>query len=193
VPLAALNTTFSINGLAFMPAFGVASAGAILVGQAVGAKNLDEVPRVLKLTAGSAAAWMGAVAVSYVVAPRAIFSLFVSDADPDAAALLSMGAMMLAWSTSWQLFDALGMTLSESLRAMGDTAWTLRARIVLAWALFVPIAYLTVIVLDGGIPAAIANLIGYLVLLAAAFYWRYRSGAWKKIELVEDLPPEALD
>ncbi len=193
VPLAALNVVFSVNTVSFMPAFGIASAGAILVGQAVGAKNHAEVPRVLKLTAGVSMAWMGAIALTYVIAPDAIFALFVAEGDVDAPTLLAVGATMLAVSSCWQLFDALGMTLSESLRAVGDTSWPLRARLVLAWFLFVPGAWYTVVHLKGGVTAAMICLIAYLVLLAAVLYYRYRSGAWKKIELVDDLPPEALE
>ena len=39
---------------------------------------------------------------------------------------------MLALSALWQLFDATSMTLSEALRAAGDTTYCMNARIVLA-------------------------------------------------------------
>ena len=190
--LAALNVVIQINSVAFMPAFGLSSAGAILVGQAVGAGKRDEVPMLVKLTAVVAASWMVAMAVAYVAAPRAIMSLFVAKDDPGAAALLATGATMLAISAAWQMFDGLAMAVSESLRATGDTAWCLRARIILAWFVFLPAAWFTVRRLDGGVTAAMACLVGYLMLLAATMIWRFRSGAWRKIELVEELPPEAL-
>lgn len=44
--LGAMMAVFNINGLSFMPAFGVASAGAILVGQNIGAGRKNEVPAV---------------------------------------------------------------------------------------------------------------------------------------------------
>ena len=37
--VAALNAVIAVNSLAFMPAFGLASAGAILAGQAIGARR----------------------------------------------------------------------------------------------------------------------------------------------------------
>ena len=92
---------------------------------------------------------------------------------------------MLMLSAAWQLFDALAITLSESLRATGDTAWCMWARIVLAWTLFVPAAYFLVVRSNGGPVAAMLCLAGYLALLAGALAWRFRSGAWKRIELVE--------
>ena len=48
--LAALMAVIQLNSVAFMPAFGIASAGAILVGQAIGAARRDAVPRLVLLT-----------------------------------------------------------------------------------------------------------------------------------------------
>jgi len=83
------------------------------------------------------------------------------------------------------IFDAIGMTLSEALRAAGDTAWCMWARLALAWAVFTPGAVLAVIVLGGGPSAAALALVAYLALLAAALAWRFHSGAWRRIQLVE--------
>ncbi|HEY6098846.1 MAG TPA: MATE family efflux transporter, partial [Anaeromyxobacter sp.] len=45
--VAALMVVVQVNSVAFMPAFGLASAGAILVGQAIGASRSDRVPRLV--------------------------------------------------------------------------------------------------------------------------------------------------
>jgi Na+-driven multidrug efflux pump len=77
------------------------------------------------------------------------------------------------------------MTFAETLRAAGDTAWTAGARVVLAWAVFTPSAFLIVTRFHGGSIGAMLCLVGYLGLLATAFAWRFKSGAWKRIELIE--------
>ena len=59
--VAAINVVLAINSLSFMPAFGVASAGAILVGQAVGAGDKDHVWPIVRVTGTVAIAWMGDV------------------------------------------------------------------------------------------------------------------------------------
>jgi MATE family multidrug resistance protein len=81
------------------------------------------------------------------------------------------------------------MTLSETLRAAGDTAWTLWARIILAWVFFLPISLLTVYVFDGGHVAAMLCIAGYIALLALVFYWRFRTGRWRRIDLTGSSPP----
>ena len=92
-------------------------------------------------------------------------------------------AAMLAASAAWQLFDALAMTLSEALRAAGDTTWCLWARVVIAWVLFVPASFLVVDRWGGGPVGAIGCIVFYLAALAVALLVRFRSGAWRNIDL----------
>ncbi len=180
--VAALNVVLAINSIAFMPAFGLASAGAILAGQAIGRGDRDAVWPSVKLTLACTITWMLAIAASYLLFPEHVIGWFTPSAG--AAELVRLGGSMLAISALWQAFDATGMTMSETLRAAGDTAWTAGARIVLAWAVFAPGSYLVVNVWHGGATGAMACLAGYLALLATALALRFRSGAWRKIDLI---------
>src|SRR6201999_3522683 len=47
--LAAFNVVMQLNSVAFMPAFGLASGGAILVGEAIGRRTYTEVWPVVRL------------------------------------------------------------------------------------------------------------------------------------------------
>jgi MATE family multidrug resistance protein len=171
-----------------MPAFGLASAGAILAGQAIGRGDKDAVWPQVKLTIKVAAVWMCTIGAAYLFVPGPLLRLFDSkNTSPD---FVEVGITMLLISAAWQLFDAIGITLSETLRAAGDTAWTMTARLVLAWLIFVPGAYLVVKVWHGGPVGAMVCLVAYLALLSAAFAWRFRSNAWRSIELIE---PKLVD
>jgi MATE family multidrug resistance protein len=117
------------------------------------------------------------------VIPARLMDLF--NEGGRSVALVTTGATMLVISAAWQLFDAIGITLSETLRSAGDTFWTAAARFVLAWSVFLPAAFYIVRELDGGALGAMACLVGYLALLACAFTYRFRSGAWRRIELIE--------
>jgi MATE family multidrug resistance protein len=182
--LAALMAVLQINSVSFMPAFGLGSAGAILVGQAIGAGARDEVPRLVRLTFLSAATWQGVVGLAYALFPGFIFSAFARGAS-DSDALRAAGARMLILSAAWQLFDAAVTTFAETLRAAGDTAYTLWARTFIAWGVFTPGAFLTVRYLEGGDTAAVLWLVFYLALLAGVLYHRFRSGAWRRFDLTE--------
>lgn len=180
--VAALMTVMQVNGIAFMPAFGLSSAGAILVGQAIGARQHDLVPAIVRRTGLVAASWQGLVGIVYFVAPVPIMAIF-AEGDVDAAELASLGAVLLAISAAWQLFDAAVMTISEALRAAGDTAWVLWARVGLAWLVWLPLSMWVVYGLGGGPPAATACFLVYFITLAIAVSWRFRSGAWRHIDL----------
>jgi MATE family multidrug resistance protein len=177
-----------VNSVSFMPAFGRASAGAILVGQAIGAGRKDDVPGIVRRTAAVAGAWQGMIGLVYFALPGPLMSLFASEQVPSEA-LVRVGAAMLAASAAWQLFDALAMTLSEALRAAGDTTWCLWARVAIAWALFVPISMLVVGRWGGGPVGAIACVVLYLAALAIALLVRFRGGAWRRIDLVGSSEP----
>ena len=181
--VATFNVVIAINSIAFMPAFGLAQAGAILAAQAIGRGERDEVWPDVKLTLACTIAWMCTVGGAYLLATDRVLGWFSPASQPHE--LVAIGGSMLAISALWQVFDATGMTLSETLRAAGDTTWTAGARIVLAWLVFVPSAYYVVRELDGGPLGAMWCLVGYIALLAFALALRFRSGRWRTIELIE--------
>lgn len=181
--LAAMNSVITLNSVAFMPAFGLASAGAILVGQAIGANRKHEVPRVVRLTATATITWQGAVGVLCFLIPALLIAPFArGEGGPEVAII---GARMLMVSAAWQLFDALAMAVAEALRSAGDTLFPMVARITIAWAVFVPGSYITVKYYGWGDVGAIGWMVLYLALLAITVLLRFLSGAWKNMQLVE--------
>lgn len=180
--LAAFMAAMQINQVSFMPAFGLTSAGAILVGQAIGAKALDAVPKTARLTAMATCTWQGSVAVIYLIFAKFIMVPFAPPGS-DRAMFLEIGAHALVLSATWQLTDALSMTYSETLRAAGDTTFTAWARAIIAWLIFVPGAYVSVRMLNGGLDWAIFWLSAYLGILALVLWLRFRSGVWKTLDL----------
>ncbi|HMJ15352.1 MAG TPA: MATE family efflux transporter, partial [Polyangiaceae bacterium] len=172
-----------------MPAFGFASAGAILVGEAIGRRAIDDVPRIVRRAAGVAMLWMASVGAIYLLAPAPLIRLFEPE-DATTGTLLASGTLMLRMAALWQLFDGLAMALSEALRAAGDTTWCMILRVVLAWGIFTPLAWASIFVWGGGVTTLMVSLIAYMCALALAFYLRYATGRWKRIQLLE--PDEPL-
>ena len=181
--LAAFNVVMQINSISFMPAFGIGSAGAILVGETIGRRALDQVWPIVRLTLATACTWMASAGALYFLAPAALIGVF-QPPGVTTTALVSVGATMLTLSAFWQVFDAINMTFSEALRAAGDTTWPMLARIVTAWLVFTPLAWSSVLVFDGGIVAVMVSVIGYIALLAVVLALRFASGRWRQIELV---------
>jgi MATE family multidrug resistance protein len=187
VSLAGFMAVIQINSFSFMPAFGLGSAGAILVGQAIGAGRKDDVPALLALTFKACAVWMGLMGLIYLLVPKAVLGP-LSPAGPSHETFLIVAAPMLMLSALWQFFDAAGITVGEVLRAAGDTAFAMWARGILAWGVFLPGSWLMVRKYGGHELTAASFLMLYLFLLATVLYARFRSGAWRRIVLVEEAP-----
>lgn len=183
VATAALLATVQVNSVSFMPAFGLSSAGAILVGKAIGSDHRDEVPAILMRTLSTTCAWQLSVGAVYLLIPATIMGLFAPNGAGDSAEIVAVGATALALSAAWQLFDAITMSVSEALRAAGDTAFSLYARLAVAWLLFVPGSYFAITVSGGGPNAAILAVVGYLAVLSVVMGWRFRTGKWRGIDL----------
>ncbi|MDX6769838.1 MAG: MATE family efflux transporter [Elusimicrobiota bacterium] len=182
--LGAMMAVIQINSVAFMPAFGLANAGSILVGQAIGAGRRDEVPALVRLTFLTAAGWMCLAGLVYLAFPALLLAPFASP-DGDGT-FLRVGVTMLMMSALWQAFDAGGITFTECLRAAGDTSFPMWTRCALAWGFFLPGSWLAVRRWGGDERHAMAFLLAYLGLLAVILYLRFRSGAWRRIELVPE-------
>lgn len=181
--VAALNSVIALNSVSFMPSFGVASAGAVLVGQAIGAGHKDDVGHVVKLSAGTAAVWMTFAGLLYLLIPEVLLIPFArGEGGPE---VLRFGVRMLMVSAAWQLFDASATTLAECLRAAGDTLYPLVVRLVIAWVVFVPGAWFTVRHFGGGDIGAMLWLVTYIGLLALVLFVRFRSGKWRTMQLIE--------
>lgn len=185
VPLAAFNTVMTISTLACMPSFAFASAGSVLAGQWIGKGRRDLVWPQLRQTLTVSLGWMTAVGLLYLAIPGELLSIFAQNAD--ATALLSVGGAMLLLTAGWQIVDAAGMCIGETLRSAGDTRWCAIAHGFLSWGVFLPIAF-GVVHYGGGVPGALWCLAGYFAALAALFAYRFASGRWRTIEL---LPTES--
>lgn len=181
--LAAFNIVMQINSISFMPAFGIGSAGAILVGEAIGRRAHERVWPIVRLTLATACSWMASAGLLYFLAPALLMGVF-QPAGVSTTTLVSVGASMLMLSAFWQVFDAANMTFSEALRAAGDTTWPMLARIITAWLVFFPLAWSAVVVFDGGVTAVMLSIIGYIALLSLVLAWRFASGRWRQIDLV---------
>jgi MATE family multidrug resistance protein len=189
--LAAFNVVMQINSLSFMPAMGLASGGAILVGEAIGRRAPGDVWPIVRLTGIVAGAWMCSVGTFYALAPSPLMALF-RPRDVPADALLHTGAAMLVFSAFWQLFDALSLTFGESLRAAGDTIWCMWARIVLAWVVFTPSAWAAIFVFGGGVSTVMTCLVVYVAVLSLTLCLRFASGRWRDIDLIGGATAPAL-
>jgi MATE family multidrug resistance protein len=160
--------------------FGIAvsMAASSLVAQYLGAKEPQIAERVAYRAVGLAMLGMGLIGLSYLIAPAALMGVFSQEAS-----VIAAGVLILRLIAFYQIFDAVGIVLAGALNGAGDTTFTMLARSVMAWGLFIPLAWVLIFRFDLGLFGGWAAALVYLGGLAVVYLVRFRTGRWKRIEL----------
>jgi MATE family multidrug resistance protein len=136
VALAAHQIALNLAGFTFMVPFGLASAGAVRVGHAVGRRDGPAAARAGWTALLFGALFMTWAAVMFLSVPRLLIGAFT--ADP---AVLAIGASLLAVAAVFQLFDGLQGVATGVLRGLGDTRTPMLWNLFAHWTLGLPVAY----------------------------------------------------
>ncbi|HEX7838470.1 MAG TPA: MATE family efflux transporter [Kofleriaceae bacterium] len=178
--LAAVNSAYSICYVSSLVSWGLASGGAILVGQAIGRGARHEVPRIIGVTTLTVLFTELAVGAAFWIGSEAIMSWFAAEIAHDGE-MVYRTITILRLVLTWQICDTLALSLAEALRGAGDTFWVMAVRASLTWLGLVPAAVVCVYSLHLGYAAVLACLIGNGLILVLAFSLRLRNHAWTGI------------
>ncbi len=135
--LAANQIVLNIAGFFFMVPFGLSSAAAVRVGQAVGRGDPAGVRRAGWSALGLALGFAILVASMFVVMPAPFIRVFTDDPD-----VLRTGMVLLLVCAVFQPFDGFQSVSTGALRGLGDTRTPMLANLVGHWCLGLPLAYL---------------------------------------------------
>ena len=176
--LAANQIALQYMSISFTLGLAVGMASASLVAQYLGAKDPATAERVGYQATLLAALVMGVVGASYLIAPTKLLGFFTDDPN-----VIAAGVIVLRLVALYQIFDAAGIVLGASLNGAGDTTFTMVARMILAWGFFIPLTWVMINPLGRGIGGAWSAALLYLGVLSAVYFFRFRSGKWKAIQL----------
>jgi multidrug resistance protein, MATE family len=191
---AATQMVVILTSLAYMPGFGIASAGTTLVGQSIGAGALEWAQRVGNRVIVLAALYMGGIGVLIALGGRWILPFFTGAHDADAAAAARLGVQLLWLAAGYQFFDGLNLGSSLCLRGAGDVRVPAALVLVVSLLLFVPLAHSLTFAPGAGwvhfLPQFgwgafggwVAVLI-YVMVLGSTLFLRWRSRAWQAIRI----------
>lgn len=183
--LAASNIAFSINNLAFAPLLGFGMAAATLVGQKQGANNPEGAMRAGYTALKMGLLYMFIIGSSFVLFPTAYFEIFKpANASFNTVDLVALGRTMLLLMAIWGLLDTVSIVLGGALKGAGDVRFVMAYMIISGWFIMVP-GCLILLWLGYSIIALWIWLAIYVFILAIGLGWRWHSGAWQKIDLIE--------
>jgi MATE family multidrug resistance protein len=136
VALASHQIALNIAAFVFMVPLGMASAGAVAVGQHVGRRDPIGAARAGWTALLVISLFMLAVATTFVAAPRPLLGVFTRE-----EAVLQLGASLLAVAALFQLFDGLQGVATGILRGLGDTRTPMLWNLAGHWAFGLPVGY----------------------------------------------------
>lgn len=180
---AAATIAFNYDIVAFVPMMGLGVAATSVVGQYIGARDLAGAEKALSLTLRCGVVFALAMMVLFLAGADVLVLLFSSgfDSDLDVAAT---AALLLRLMALYTLANAAKLVLSGALRAAGDTAWTMWVSVALHWAM--ALAGLLLVRVFAVPPyAAWTALIAMNNIHFLSVFYRYRTGKWKKVKLID--------
>lgn len=185
--MAASNIAFSINNVAFMPLMGMGMAATIVVGQHQGARNSALAARAGLTALKLSWVYMGVVALTFLLFPQPYFSLFTGD-TPGMVTLgevLGKGRWLMMMMALWGLLDAINLVVGGALKGAGDTRFVLVYSAVTTWLIWIPGEFVLILWLQAGLIESWLWMTVFVFLLAGGFWWRFRRGRWKAIEMID--------
>jgi multidrug resistance protein, MATE family len=170
VALAANQVVLTVASFFFMVPFGLSTAAAVRVGQAVGRHDPDAVLRAGWCAIGLATVCGVVFAVLFVTVPGVLLRLFTSD-----AAVLVLGGSVLLVCAIFQPFDSLQAVATGALRGLGDTRTPMFVNLAGHWLVGLPVGYALCFWLNWGVIGLWTGLSLSLTLIGAALL-----GAWHR-------------
>ena len=180
------NIALSINLIAFMPMIGMGIAASILVGQCLGRDDAAEAARYGWTALRMGLAYIALIGATFIIIPDLYLAIFAEEAGRlDATALRDAVRYLLIILAVWGWPDAASLILSGALKGAGDTHFVMRYQAIIAWGIFVPGQLILILYFNVDHLVSWAWALLYIGLLGGGYTWRFASGKWKEIKLLE--------
>jgi MATE family multidrug resistance protein len=191
---AATQMIVMLTSLAYMPGYGIATAGTTLVGRSIGAGAPEWAQSVGNRVILLAALYMGGIGLLIALAGPWLLPFFTGAHDADSAPAVALGMRLLWLAAAYQFFDGLNLGSSQCLRGAGDARVPAVLVLSIALLVLVPLAHALTFAPGqgwvnflpqfglGAVGGWIAVLV-YVMVLGSALFLRWRSRAWQAIRI----------
>lgn len=161
-----------------LPSWGLANAGATLVGQNLGANQPDRAETSVWRAAYYNAFFMGFVMILFLTISPWIISVFSTQPE-----VLYYGVQALRYVSLGYIFYGYGMVVVQGLNGAGDTYTPTILNVFGFWVFQIPFAYLVAIELGWGPKGVFMAIALAETLMAIAAIVIFRRGKWKTVKI----------
>jgi len=164
--------------LLVIPIFAISQAGTILVGQARGSRQYEDVRRYGNMVVLIGLGFAVVILLAFVFFPKSLVGLYLSGDTGSHAALEHLAIIVLILTGFRLCFDASMEILMGSLRGLYDTKYPMIATLLVTWLVGLPLVYLFGFVFHWGLIGVtfggiVMNIVGTAVLWVR---WHRKSG-----------------
>lgn len=182
--LAAQTILTACIRFSFVPADGIASGLATLVGHAQGERNFLLAKRFTRTAFRMIATYMTIMAVMYYLARYWIMGWFTDDLE-----VIEYGARCMVFVSAFQYFDAMNLTHINALQGAGDTAWPTAMQLILSAGVLMGGGLLVINYKPEWQSSGVWFVAAvYVAMQGIVFRMRWAKGRWRRITLIEEEP-----
>jgi MATE family multidrug resistance protein len=173
--IAANQIALNVIRVSFLPGVAVAEATSVLVGRALGGRNLAEADASVRSGLGIAVGFMAACGVVFALAGSRLGRFFSSDE------LVVHGTQRLLYVAAvFQILDAVNIVVRGALRGAKDVRVVAIIGILVVWSFLPTSAYLLGKLWGLGALGAWLGFLGETTVGAALFWLRWKRGGWRR-------------
>jgi len=177
--LACYSVLINLINFVGLPAWGLGTAGATLVGQALGRRDVADARQWARETVRVGIVAMGVIGVPFWVAPELLLSIWIHDAATAELAIWPtriLGAMIA--------LNGIGYMLAMMLNGAGDVKKVTWINLVTQWLILVPGVWLAGPVLGLGLLGMwLVHQLPFRFGHVFIFGWFWKRGGWAKISI----------
>ncbi|MBB6214655.1 putative MATE family efflux protein [Anaerosolibacter carboniphilus] len=178
IHFAANAVAVAAESISFMPGYGFAIAATTLMGQRLGAQEVDVAHKSTMKSVQYAVILMGIVAILFFAVPRPIMALFTSDPET-----LDLAARCIRVGALEQIPIAIAMVISGALKGAGDTKGPFYISLATNLGVRLPLIFAIVFFWKLSIVYVWIATALQFTLEAVLMILRYKRGKWKTLEI----------
>jgi len=175
---AGYQTAMRIMMFFLLPAWGLSNAAATLVGQNLGAKEIQRAEDAVLKTAKYNAIYMGIVMLLSLLGAEIIVAFFTNDLEVRAYAVRAVRIIATAY-----IFYGIGMVMINAFNGAGDTWTPTKVNFIGFWLFQIPLAYVLAKHFKMGPDGVFIAIPVAETLITIASFILFKRGKWKQVKV----------
>ncbi|NOW95801.1 MATE family efflux transporter [Mucilaginibacter sp. SG564] len=175
---AGYQTSLRLMMFFLLPAWGLSNAAATLVGQNLGAGQVDRAEKSVFQTIKYTMVFLGVVSILFLTCGHLFASFFTND-----AAVIKVASRSLQILSGGFIIYGMGMIFTSAFNGAGDTWTPTKINLFTFWVFQIPFAYLLAKYFEMGPTGVFVSIPVAEVGLTLGAYILFKRGRWKKIKV----------